>query len=373
MKPKIVIALNTSWNLVNFRTGLISSMLNAGYDVIALAPRDEFSERLVQMGCTFIHIPIDNQGTHPVKDFLLCYRFYKVLRQVRPVIFLGYTVKPNIYGSLAAHLLQIPVINNIAGLGAAFINQTWLTVVVRALYRLALARSAKVFFQNNDDKQLFILDGLVKEQQTGLLPGSGIDLNKFTPVPPSNREPLRFLLIARMLWDKGIGEFVGAARILRNAGIEAEFCLVGFLDVQNPTAISRAQMDEWESEGIVQYLGESHDIRQVIAQADCIVLPSYREGTPRVLLEAAAMAKPIITTDAVGCREVLDDGVNGYLCRPRDAKDLAEKLIKMLSLSDSERQKMGESGRRKMEREFDEQLVINEYLASISAQTQKNY
>ena len=132
---------------------------------------------------SLLHIPIDNQGTHPVKDFLLCYRFYKVLRQVRPVVYLGYTVKPNVYGSLAAHLLHIPVINNIAGLGAAFINQTWLTVVVRALYRLALARSAKVFFQNKDDKQLFILEGLVKEQKTGLLPGSGIDLNKFTPVP----------------------------------------------------------------------------------------------------------------------------------------------------------------------------------------------
>lgn len=409
-KPKVAIALNTAWNLVNFRAGLIRALGDAGYEVIAVAPPDEYAPRLAELCCRFVPLPMDNKGTHPGRDLLLFWRFYWLLRKERPGVFLGYTIKPNIYGSLAAHLLGIPVINNIAGLGAVFVKESWLTRLVRALYRLALSRSAKVFFQNEDDRRLFIEGGLVGEEITDRLPGSGIDLAKFTPVPlpasespnhflsrgerndehprdlpsPSHHPflpktgergktdkpgcPVRFLLIARMLWDKGVGEFVEAARILERRGIEAECCLLGFLDVQNPAAISRQRMDEWVAEGVVRYLGTSDDVRTEIAMSDCVVLPSYyREGVPRTLLEAAAMARPLITTDAVGCREVVDDGVNGYLCRPRDAEDLAEKMERMASLSPQERQWMGLKGREKMEREFDERIVIRRYMHTISS------
>ena len=175
----------------------------------------------------------------------------------------------------------------------------------------------------------------------------------------------RFLLIARMLHDKGVGEYVDAARQLRQRWPGAEFCMLGFLDVPNPAAISRAEMDAWIAEGVVNYLGVSDDVRTQIATADCVVLPSYREGTPRTLLEAAAMARPIVTTDAVGCREVVDDGVNGYLCKVRDARDLAEKMEQMLLLSPEQRAQMGLRGHAKMVAEFDEQIVINKYLAAI--------
>jgi glycosyltransferase involved in cell wall biosynthesis len=168
-----------------------------------------------------------------------------------------------------------------------------------------------------------------------------------------------------MLWDKGVGEYVAAARRVRQRYPDAEFCLLGFLDVQNPAAISREQMDEWVAEGVVNYLGVSNDVREQITAADCVVLPSYREGTPRTLLEAAAMARPLITTDAVGCREVVDDGVNGYLCRVKDADDLADKMERMIALSATERTEMGRRGREKIEREFDEQLVIDAYLRAI--------
>jgi glycosyltransferase involved in cell wall biosynthesis len=311
---------------------------------------------------------MDNKGTHPGRDVLLFLRFLRQLRTEKPDVYLGYTVKPNVYGSLAAHTLSIPVINNIAGLGAVFIKDGWLTRLVRGLYRLALSRSAKVFFQNNDDRQIFISGGLVNEAVSDLLPGSGIDLAKFLPVPLPGRSPIRFLLIARMLWDKGVGEFVEAARLLKQRGVDAEFCLLGFLDVQNPGAISRVKMDEWVAEGVVHYLGVSDNVGDEIAQADCVVLPSfYREGTPRTLLEAAAMARPIVTTDSVGCREVVDDGVNGFLCRPKDAVDLADKLVQMAALSPGEREAMGLRGREKAEREFDEQIVINKYLEAIEA------
>jgi len=177
---------------------------------------------------------------------------------------------------------------------------------------------------------------------------------------------MRFLLIGRMLSDKGVGEFVEAAGLLKRRGVDAEFCLLGFLDVQNPAAITRKQMDDWIAEGAVRYLGASDNVREEIAQADCVVLPSYREGTPRTLLEAAAMARPIITTDAVGCREVVDDGVNGFLCRSRDAADLAEKMAQMVAMNRELRETMGLRGREKVEREFDEKIVINKYLQTIN-------
>lgn len=366
-RRRVVIAVNSTWNLLNFRSGLIRALVASGYEVVAVAPPDAYVPELTVLGCRFVPLSIDHQGTHPGRDLLLLWRFYILFRHERPDIYLGYTVKPNVYGSLAAHILGIPVVNNITGLGAVFIKDSWLTHVVRVLYRLALSRSAKVFFQNNDDRQIFILGGLVTPSITDRLPGSGIDLTKFTPSPLPGRSPLRFLLIARMLWDKGVGEFVDAARILKCRGINADFCLLGFLDVQNPAAICRKQMDDWVEEGVVRYLGVSKDVRTEIELADCVVLPSYREGTPRTLLEAAAMGRPIVTTNSAGCRDVVDDGINGYLCQLKDAKDLADKMYIVASLSSEAREIMGYRSRKKVENEFDERTVINKYLEAISS------
>jgi len=366
---KIVIALNMAWNLVNFRAGLIRALVAEGYEVVAVAPSDQYAVRLAEFGCRFVPLTMDNKGTHPGRDLLLFFRFLNLLRRERPDVYLGYTVKPNVYGSLAANVLGIPVINNIAGLGSVFIRDGWLARFVRGLYRLAFRRSAKVFFQNEDDRQLFKVAGLVRSEVADLLPGSGIDLFKYSVVPANplagEERKFRFLLIARMLWDKGVGEYVEAARLVRDRWAHAEFCLLGFVDVQNPAAISRVQMDAWVAEGFVNYLGVSDDVRAEIAAADCVVLPSYREGTSHTLLEAAAMGRPIITTDAVGCREVVDDEHNGFLCKPYDAGDLAEKMHRMLSLTENERSEMGLRGREKMERQFDEQIVIRKYLEAI--------
>lgn len=372
MKPKVMIALNTAWNLVNFRAGLIRALIAAGYEVVAVAPDDEYSPRLAALGCRFVPLPMDNKGVNPGRDLLLLWRFVRLLVSERPDVFLGYTVKPNVYGSMAAHLLDIPVINNVAGLGTAFIKQNWLTKVVKTLYRVALLRSGKVFFQNEEDLDLFVATGLVKQQVTGRLPGSGVDLARFAvaPLPSFTGEgdgKVRFLLIARMLREKGIAVYVEAGRLLRDKFPNAEFCLLGFLDVQNPSAISREEMAAWVAEGAVSYLGSSDDVRKEIAMSDCVVLPSYyREGTPRSLLEAAAMGRPIITTDAIGCRDVVDDGVNGYLCHSRDEEDLAGKMAQFLEMSADARVAMGLAGRAKVEREFDEHLVIDRYLDAIA-------
>ncbi|TFH72501.1 glycosyltransferase family 1 protein [Gammaproteobacteria bacterium LSUCC0112] len=361
-----MIALNTAWNLVNFRSGLIRALVAEGYDVVAVAPYDEYASQLLSLGCRYHHLPMDNKGTHPGRDLLLLARFYRLIRLEVPDVFLGFTIKPNIYGSLAAHTLGVSVINNIAGLGTVFTKDGLLNHLVRALYKVSLSHSYKVFFQNDEDRQLFVSSGLVSKNVVDRLPGSGVDLDKFTPVPLPGKPSVRFLLIARMLWEKGVGDFVAAARLMKLRGIEAEFCLLGFLEVQNPSAISQHQMDLWVDEGVVKYLGVSDNIRNEIAQADCVVLPSfYREGTPRALLEAAAMARPIVTTDSIGCRDVVDDGINGFLCCPKDPADLAHKMARIIALPPKEREMMGLRGRKKVELQFDQKVVIDKYLEAI--------
>ena len=375
-KGKVLIALNTAWNLLNFRAGLIRSLVAEGYEVVTVAPNDEYAPRLAELGCRFVALPMDNKGTHPGRDLLLFFRILKLLRRERPDIFLGYTVKPNVYGSLAARVLGIPVVNNIAGLGTVFIRDSWLTRLVRLLYKTALSRSHHVFFQNDEDMQMFVEYGLVASVKVSRLPGSGVDLRRFSPVanldaltpspsPASVRGAICFLLVARLLWDKGVGEYVEAARMVRRQYPAATFQILGFLDVKNPTAVSSADMDDWVREGVVEYLGVADDVKPYLVVADCVVLPSYREGVPRSLLEAAAMGRPIVTTDAVGCRDAVDDGVNGLLCRVRDANDLAEKMKRIIEMTPSELEQMGNAGRKKMELEFDEKIVIERYLRVI--------
>lgn len=369
MKRKIVISINTAWNIYNFRTGLINALLESGYEVIALAPHDQYSQRLRKLGCRVIDLPMDNNGTHAGRDLLLLTRYYRVLRSLRPHAFLGYTIKPNVYGSLAAHALGIPVINNIAGLGATFIRDSLVTKIVKGLYKAALKRSHKVFFQNADDLALFTGLGLVPHASTGLVPGSGLNLAHYVPAMPaaSVERPFRFLLVARMLKDKGIEEFAEAARLVRNETAAVEFQLLGATGAGNPNGIPAEKLAAWENEGLVTYLGKTDDVRPYLSAADCVVLPSYREGVPRSLLEAAAMARPIIATDVVGCRDAVDDGATGMLCKVKSPEALAEKMKAMIALPSSERAAMGKAGRRKVEKQYDEQLVIQQYLQALEA------
>ena len=383
MKKKIIIAVNSTFNLINHRVGLIKGLLNEGYEVVAVSPTDEFASRLKELDCYHVPLQMERKGTNIGQDLLLFWRYRILMQQHKPDIYLGFTAKPNIYGSLAAQSLGIPVINNISGLGTVFgamsttLFGSLLSRLLRVLYWFALSRSKKIFFQNKDDCREFIEKGVVKDHLTDLLPGSGVDLDHFTYTPitanqlspkiNNEKKKTRFLLITRMLWDKGVGEYVQAARFLTRRYPRTEFCMIGFLDFQNPEAISEAQVNEWISEGIVQYLGVINDIRPEIVKADCVVLPSrFREGTPRSLLEAAAMGRPIITTNSIGCRETVDDGVSGYLCIPSDSIDLSKKMERLIQLNDTQRYEMGRCGRKKMETQFDEQIVVQKYLEVIS-------
>ena len=369
MPKKIIINVNSAWNLFNFRAGLIVELIGAGYEVVAVSPSDDTVTKLETLGCRFVNLEIDNQGINPIRDLLLFWRYWKLLINERPDLCLFYTVKPNVFGSLASTFCGIPFINNVAGLGSVFISGGWLKSIVTTLYKIAFRSSSKVFFQNKDDLELFLKNKLINPKLTDVLPGSGINLNYFSPVKTdtdvTENSSFKFLLIARMLKDKGVVEYVNAAQMLKDAGLRAEFCLLGFLDVQNPAAISTEQMNTWVKQGFVKYLGSSDDVREHISNASCIVLPSYREGTPRSLLEAAAMAKPIITTNAVGCKDVVDDGENGMLCEVKNPIDLASKMKEMLMLTEDQRKLMGQKGRLKMEKEYDEKIVIQKYLQAI--------
>jgi glycosyltransferase involved in cell wall biosynthesis len=363
-----MISINTSWNIFHFRAALISALQRAGHTIITAAPADAYTERLRALVDAHYTLPMDNAGTSPLRDAMLGWRYGCLLRRVRPAALLTYTIKPNIYGALAARMLGIPVIANVSGLGTAFIRITWVTRVAMLLYRLAFARVACVFFQNAEDRDMFVRHRLVAPEKAKLVPGSGIDLAYFTP-PPARDDgaPLAFALIARMVRDKGIGEFVEAARRVKALHPHVIFRLIGPIHIQNQTAIDAHTIAGWVAEGIIEYPGETDDVRSAIAAQDCIVLPSYREGLSRVLLEAAAMGKPLIATDVPGCRQVVTHMENGLLCAPQDAASLAAALLAFIALPAETRRRMGQASRQKAEQEFDEAHVFAAYERELSA------
>ncbi len=344
-----------------------------GYNVVAIAPKDNYSEKFKDHGISYYDIDINSKGTNPLEDAKLVRDLYRLYKTIAPDIILQYTIKPNIYGSLAAGMLGIPAVSNITGLGTVFLNDKISSKIAHILYRIALNIPKKVYFQNSHDMELFVESKFVNAGKADLIPGSGIDTEKFKPSPRQEEKdtPLRFLFIARLLKDKGLYEYVRAARIIQDSILDdqdlekPQFFILGAYYPGNPTAITESKMKEWEEDGVVSYLGTSDDVKSVIAEYDCVVLPSYREGLSKVLLESASMAKPIITADVPGCKEVVDHGVNGFLCEIKSPESLAEQMMKVAALGIEGREEMGLNGRAKVINEFDEKIVIKKYLEVI--------
>lgn len=366
----VLITANTAWNLVNFRRGLIAALLADGHRVTVLAPPDAQSPVLEGMGCRVIGLRMDRKGLSPLRDLGLLARLTRHFRRERPDVVLSYTIKNNIFGAFAAQRLGIAFLPNVTGLGTAFLSGSWLRRLVEALYRRAFRAAPVVFFQNPDDRDLFIARGLVRPGQARLLPGSGIDLAHFAPATapavPQPEPGLTFLLIARLLRDKGVVEFAEAARQLRQTHPAFRFQLLGALDADNRSAIPAALVKDWQEAGILTYLGTVADVRPAIMAADCVVLPSYREGMPRALLEAAAMARPVIATDVPGCRDAVEDGVTGFLFPARDPEALRLACLKIAALSPQDRATMGRQGRDRVARLYDEALVIAAYRTALT-------
>ncbi|GAB3193956.1 glycosyltransferase involved in cell wall biosynthesis [Pontibacter aydingkolensis] len=362
---RIAIVINTSWNIFNFRLSLIKALLAEGHEVVAIAPKDAYSKRLVEAGCQFVPVAME-QGTNPFTDMMLIWRLYQTYKKVKPDVVLHYTIKPNIYGAIAAHWAGIPAINNVSGLGTVFITKDYISSVALKLYKFSFKYPAKVFFQNQDDRRLFLRNKLVRAGLTEVLPGSGINLQEFVPAEKYKRnKPFAFLMVARVLYDKGVVEFVQASKLVQEKYPDVKCQLLGQVDEKSRSGIKNIKLQEWLATGVIEYLGATDDVASIIAQADCVVLPSYREGTPRTLLEAAAMAKPLIATNVPGCREVVQQSINGYLCKLRSSPDLSEKMLQMLSLSDAELEQMGNESRHIAITRFDDRIVIQKYLHAI--------
>jgi len=364
-RRRLVFAANSAWNIVNFHAGLIRGLRDRGFEATVVSPADPSAEaRLDAIADERFIVDVDRAGLNPLGDARLTWNYRRILDNSKPAAFLGFTIKPNIYGCLAARLSGVPAIANISGLGTAFIGGGALQALVTRLYRFALSKAAVVFFHNPDDLKLFVDRRLIRQEQARLLPGSGIDLDRFPPLPPASG-PLTYLLIARLLGDKGVREFVEAAATLRRELPEARFQLLGPLDEGNRTGVSQAELDRWIGDGVIEYLGATEDVRPYLALASAVVLPSYREGLPRSLLEGGASARPLVATDVPGCREVVEDGVNGYLCQVRSAQSLADAMRRLSRLSDAERLAMGRAARTTVQSRFSEAAVIAAYLDAL--------
>ncbi|MFY0607394.1 MAG: glycosyltransferase family 4 protein [Cyclobacteriaceae bacterium] len=366
---KIAILINTSWNIYNFRKGLVVKLLADGHEVMAIAPKDDYAAKLEKLGCTFHHVSISPTGLNPVKDLRFYNQLKGILSKHRPDAMLTYTIKPNIYGTLAARNYGIPVIANVSGLGTVFLWKGLKRRLAAELYGFALRRCQWVFFQNAEDRLEFSDTVKLNMQKTGLVPGSGVDTTFFQPYDQPNNQVPQFLMVARLIIDKGVREFARAAELINAHGHRANFTLIGELDPSHSRSILPSELENWRSRRILNYLKPTEDIRDILRACDVMVLPSYREGTPRTLLEGGAMAKPLIASDVPGCNNVVVHGENGFLCQVKDATDLAAKMEMMLAMTEGELQIMSKKSRDIIVEKFEENKVIQEYLAKIGALT----
>ncbi|WP_338298528.1 glycosyltransferase family 4 protein [Pandoraea sputorum] len=362
MQVPVLFCSNSFWSIHNFRGGPIRALLADGHPVHVVAPDDDYAPLLRDMGCHVHLMPMASKGQNPLQDIALTLNLYRLYRRIRPAVCFHYTIKPNIYGAVAAHWAGIASVSITTGMGTVFINRSLLTHIVRLLYKYAFRHTRENWLLNDEDFKAMVGGGLVDMRKARLLPGEGVNLDHFALSRwPDDDGTFRFLLIARLLRDKGVLEFVEAAREIKASMPHVRFQLLGPADVENPTAISREQVAQWEDEGLVEYLGVTQEVRPFIAQAHCVVLPSYREGLSRTLLEAGAMGRPVITTDVQGCREVVTEGVSGWVVPAQDATALAARMSHVANMTAGDLAAVGRAGRAKVAQNFDERLVIAEY------------
>src|SRR5450432_2423791 len=363
-KKKVALVANSAWSVYNFRMDLIRHLL-IRFDVLIIAPKDEFVLELTKTGCSFLPIHFNNRSENPLLDYALYHSLKKIYASEKPDLIFHYVIKPNIYGSLAAANFGIQTVAVITGLGYTFDRRNWLNRIVSFLYRLALKKASEVWFLNQEDANLFVQRKLVSAEKIKILPGEGINTTHFFPQankPVARTKAFQFLMGTRLLRSKGVGVYVEAARILKNRHRDIRFELIGFFEKNHPDSISESELRHWHKKGIIHYGGFARDVRPFLRLADCFIFPSfYHEGIPRCLLEAAAMEVPIITSQNTGCKEVVQDGVNGFLSAPNNASDLAARMEEMMALTNSRRAEMGRLGRELVTAKFGIELILKEY------------
>lgn len=363
----IAIIYNATHHVLLFKSELIKAIKKNGYKVVVLASKDNYTKKLLDIVDEYHEIKLDSSGINPVKDLYLIHQIYRILKKVKPATILNFTIKPVIYGTFAAQLLgNIAVINTITGLGTAFISKGLTNKIAKFLYKFTFKYSYLVFFQNPDDKQLFKELNIISKDNTKLVSGSGVDLLKFYPSNNKKTDKIKILFIGRIIADKGIYELIEAAEIIKKEYSNVTFTLMGMLGVKNRTSISKSEVDNWVNNGVIEFIPFKEDIRSFLSDSHLVVLPSYREGTPKTLIEAASMAKPLIATDVPGCREVVIHEVNGFLCEVKNSGSLAEAIKRFIKLDYSDKIQMGLKSRELAERKFDIKKVNNSYINELN-------
>ncbi|HMH32949.1 MAG TPA: glycosyltransferase family 4 protein [Puia sp.] len=367
----IALVSNSTWAVYNFRLDVIRFLCQNNYQVLVIAPYDEYALLLEQEGCAYSPIRFNNRSENPLRDLSLYYQLKRIYTQQRPDFIFHYVIKPNIYGSLAAAACSIKSVAVVTGLGYSFARKNWLYHIVRLLYKRALRSTEEVWFLNNDDAKIFIKEKIVHIEKMRVLPGGGINTDHFSPAfegPQERVNGFTFLMSTRLLKSKGVGIYADAARIVRNKNYEVNFELIGFFEKNHPDSIPEEELKKWEREGLIRYHGFAKDVRPFLKKSDCFVFPSsYHEGVPRSLMEAASMELPIITSLNRGCKEVVLNNSNGYLCNLNDPFDVADKMEKMMNLTTEERIRMGKNGRALVMKKFNVGIVIKEYERTLKA------
>lgn len=358
----IVFCCNSLWGIVNFRGRVIRALVDDGHRVVLVAVADIPVQRALDLGAEFVEWRVAPRGANPLRELGALFALVVLYRRIRPTIAFHFTVKPVLYGALAARLAGAQAVAVVTGLGYLFLTAGLRQRVARWFYRATLGSSKEVWFLNTEDRAVFENAGLTHGLTVRTLPGEGIDVRQFTqqPLPPTDGDFV-FLMIARLLRDKGVVEFAKAAREVRRRFPRARFRLLGPSYQANEMSVPLETVRAWEAEGAIEYLGAADDVRPAIAACHCVVLPSYREGMPRVLMEAAAVGRPAVATDVVGCRDVVQHGVTGWLCRPRDAASLGETCIAAMNASGAELASMAQRARELAEQVYDDEAVIRRY------------
>lgn len=357
---KILILANNDIGLYKFRKELIERLIKDGHKVYLSLPDGEFVNDLKKLGCKYIKTKLSRHGINPVQEFRLLRLYKSILKNLKPDMVFTYTIKPNIYGGIACSSLKIPYVVNITGLGTAVENKGFLQFITVQLYRIGLKEVKTVFFQNKENEKFFTNKNLAVGKHK-LLPGSGVNLSFYQPLEYPNTDTIDFVFVGRIMKEKGIEEYLKAAKYIRKKYLQSRFHICGFCEQDYEDKINKLQ-----NKGIIIYHGLVKDMKEIYKQIHCTIHPTYYpEGLSNVLLESAACARPIITTNRSGCREVIEDGKNGFLVRERDSLDVISKIEKFIQLSWKEKKQMGFNGRKKVEKEFDRQIVINQYILEL--------
>lgn len=356
----IMILANNDVGLYKFRKELLERLLK-DYEVIICLPDGGFVKDMVNMGCKFIECKLlDRHGTNPVKELKLLSFYKKILKEYKPDVIFTYTIKPNVYGGMACAKLGIPYVANITGLGTAVENGGVMQKITLLLYKRGLRKAKKVFFQNTENRDFMLARKVVKGEYE-MLPGSGVNLEQYIVTEYPNGETIDFLFIARVMKEKGIDQYLEAAEYIRAKYPQTRFHVCGACEQDY-----KERLNELQSKGIITYHGLISDIAAMHMISSCTIHPTYYpEGLSNVLLESCACGRPIITTNRSGCREVVDDSVNGFVVEEKNSRDLIATIEAFLAMSWEERKQMGLAGRKKVEKEFDRRIVVEKYLKEI--------